>query len=85
MNIYAHDSHIFYWVGEEETPEDGVVRMFASRGSLVYRAPRDGSGYLSHAVGKVAFGNTRYISTNPQNDSNLVGLPNNDTLLLICK
>lgn len=86
MNIFANDSHIFYWVGEEETPEDGVVRMFASKGSLIYKAYRDGSGYYSPAVGKMEFGQTRYIRTrNPEHDSNLVGLPNEDVLLLLCK
>ena len=85
MNIYVHDSHIFYWVGEEETPEDGVVRMFASKGSLIYRAPRNGSGYKTHAVGEVSFGDTKHIITTPEHDSNLVGFPNNDVLVLICK
>ena len=60
--------------------------MFASKGSIPYYAPRDGSGYVSHQLGKVNYGETRYIVTaNPEHNSNLVGLPNNDVLLTICK
>ncbi len=86
IGIFVNDSHIYYWWGEEA--EDGVggyVRMFASRGSIPYYAPRDGSGYVSHQLGKVNYGDTKYIVTkNPKNNSNLVGLPNNDALVTIC-
>ena len=85
MGIFINDSHIYYWIGEESNDGvNGVVRMFASKGSLIYSAPRDGSGYVTGSVGKVKFGNTKYIVTNPYNDSNLVGLPNNDVLAAIC-
>ena len=87
MGIYAHDSHIYYWAGEEaKDGTGGYVRMFASKGSIPYYAPRDGSGYVSHQLGKVNYGETRYIVTaNPEHNSNIVGLPNNDVLLTICK
>lgn len=54
LGIWVNDSHIYYWSNEEA--KDGVggyVRMFASRGSIPYYAPRDGSGYVSHALGKL--------------------------------
>lgn len=86
MGIFINDSHIYYWIGEESGDGiGGYVRMFASRGSIPYYAPRDGSGYVSHQVGKVNYGETKYIVTrNPKNNSNLVGLPNNDALVTIC-
>lgn len=86
MNIFVNDSHIYYWIGEEsDDGRGGYVRMFASRGSIPYYAPRDGSGYVTHAVGKVNFGNTVYIAPRKKKrDSNLVGLPNNDVLVTIC-
>ena len=59
--------------------------MFASKGSIPYFAPRDGSGYVSRALGKINYGETKYIRTqNPENDSNTAGLPNNDALVTIC-
>lgn len=65
--------------------EGGYVRMFASSGSISYYAPRDGSGYVSHALGKINYGDTKYVQTkNPKNDSNLAGLPNRDVLVTIC-
>ena len=86
LGIWVNDSHIFCWSNEEA--KDGVggyVRMFASRGSIPYYAPRDGSGYVSHQLGKINYGDTQYIKTrNPEHDSNLVGLPNNDVLVTIC-
>ena len=86
LGIWFNDSHIYYWSNEEA--KDGVggyVRMFASAGSIPYYAPRDGSGYVSHALGKVNFGDTKNIRTrDPKHDSNLSGLPNEDVLLAIC-
>jgi hypothetical protein len=86
LGIWVNDSHIYYWSNEEA--KDGVggyVRMFASRGSIPYYAPRDGSGYVSRALGKVNYGKTKHISTfEPCHNSNLVGLPNEDVLLTIC-
>ena len=86
MGIYINDSHIYYWTGEEaKDGEGGYVRMFASKGSIPYYAPRNGSGYVSHALGKVNYGDTKYIQTeNPKDDSNLAGLPNRDMLVTIC-
>ncbi len=85
MGIFINDSHIYYWIGEEANDGvNGTVRMFASKGSLIYSAPRDGSGYVTGSVGKVKFGETKYLVTNPYHDSNLVGLPNNDALAAIC-
>lgn len=86
LGIWVNDSHIYYWSNEEaKDGTGGYVRMFASRGSIPYYAPRDGSGYVSHALGKINYGDTRYIETrNPEHDSNLVGLPNEDALLTIC-
>lgn len=86
MGIYINDSHIYYWTREEaKDGKGGYVRMFASRGSIPYYAPRNGSGYVSHALGKINYGDTKYIQTkNPHNDSNLVGLPNNDVLVTVC-
>lgn len=53
--------------------------MFALKGSIPYYAPRDGSWYVLHALGKVNYGEIKYIKTsNPQYDSNLYGYPNND-------
>jgi len=87
MGIFVNDSHIYYWIGEEASDQKGgYVRMFASKGSIPYYAPRDGSGYVSHALGKVNFGDTKNIMTkNPNHDSNTVGLPNNDVLVTICR
>ena len=86
MKIWVNDSHIYFWTGEEA--KDGVggyVRMFALKGSIPYYAPRDGSGYVSHALGKVNYGETQNIVTrNPEHDSNLYGYPNKDVLLTIC-
>jgi len=82
MGIWAFDSHIYFWIGEEA--KDGVggyVRMFAVKGSIPYYAPRDGSGYVSHALGKINYGET---NVNPENDSNLYGYPNEDVLLTTC-
>ena len=87
IGLYAHDSHIFIWIGEEAADGvNGFVRMFASRGSIPYYAPRDGSGYLAgNGSYKVNYGDTKYISTvNPDHDSNLAGLPNNDVLFAVC-
>ena len=86
MGIFINDSHIYYWTGEEAKDEKGgYVRMFASRGSIPYYAPRDGSGYVSHALGKVNYGDTKYIQvSNKEYDSNTVGLPNNDALVTVC-
>ena len=86
MNIFVNDSHIYYWIGEEsDDGKGGYVRMFASKGSIPYYAPRDGSGYVSHSMGKINYGNTRYIAVKKKKrDSNLVGLPNNDALVTIC-
>ena len=45
MHIWANDSHIYFWTGEEA--KDGVggyVRMFALKGSIPYYSPRDGKG-----------------------------------------
>ena len=70
---------------EAKDGKGGYVRMFASRGSIPYYAPRDGSGYVSHALGKINYGNTRYVQTkNPKRNSNLAGLPNRDVLVTIC-
>lgn len=85
MGIWANDSHIYFWAGEEAG--DGVggyVRMFALKGSIPYYAPRDGSGYVSHRLGKVNYGETKNIITNPEHDSNLYGAPNEDVLLTVC-
>ena len=86
MGIFLNDSHIYYWIGEESKDgKGGYVRMFASAGSIPYYAPRDGSGYVSHQLGKINYGDTKYIRTkNPEHDSNLAGLPNNDVLVTIC-
>ena len=86
LGIWANDSHIFFWSNEEAGDgEGGYVRMFASRGSIPYYASRDGSGYVSDALGKINYGKTEKIKTlNPKDDSNLAGLPNNDVLLTIC-
>lgn len=85
MNIWENDSHIYFWSNAEaEDGEGGLVRMFALRGSIPYYAPRDGSGYVSHALGKVNYGETKYISTSPEHDSNLLGYPNEDVLLTVC-
>ena len=86
MGIFVNDSHIYFWTGEEaKNGNGGYVRMFASKGSIPYYAPRNGSSYVSHALGKVNYGDTKYIQTKNQNDdSNLVGLPNNDALVTIC-
>lgn len=86
MGIWVNDSHIYFWTGEEAG--DGVggyVRMFALKGSIPYYAPRDGSGYVSHRLGKINYGETIYIITsNPEHDSNLYGYPNEDVLLTVC-
>ena len=59
MGIFVNDSHIYYWIGEEASDQQGgYVRMFASKGSIPYYAPRDGSGYVSNALGKVNYGDT---------------------------
>jgi len=86
MGIFVNDSHIYYWTGEEaKDGEGGYVRMFASKGSIPYYAPRNGSGYVSSSLGKVNYGNTRYIKTkNPKHNSNTAGLPNNDALVTVC-
>lgn len=86
IGIFVNDSHIYYWTNEEaKDGEGGYVRMFASSGSIPYYAPRDGSGYVSHALGKINYGDTKYVQTkNPKNDSNLAGLPNRDVLVTIC-
>ncbi|MBR6355967.1 MAG: hypothetical protein IKR92_03835 [Alphaproteobacteria bacterium] len=98
MGIWVNDSHIYYWTGEEA--KDGVggyVRMFAAKGSIPYYAPRDGSGYVSHRVGKINYGETKNIvpvivntetgdiMLDTDHDSNLAGLPNNDALVTICR
>ncbi len=86
LRIWSNDSHIFFWAGEEAKDGEGTyVRMFAAQGSIPYYAPRDGTGYVSHALGKVDFGKTKRIRTrNPKHDSNLVGMPNNDVLQALC-
>lgn len=86
LGIFVNDSHIYYWTGEEaKDGKGGYVRMFASRGSIPYYAPRDGSGYVSHALGKINYGNTKYVQTkNPKRNSNLAGLPNRDVLVTVC-
>lgn len=86
MNIWINDSHIYFWTGEEAKDEiGGYVRMFALKGSIPYYAPRDGSGYVSHQLGKINYGETKYIVTkNPEHNSNLYGYPNEDVLLTIC-
>ena len=85
MGIFVNDSHIYYWIGEEANDgKGGYVRMFASKGSIPYYAPRDGSGYVSHALGKVNFGDTKYIPVKFWRNSNLSGLPNEDVLVTIC-
>ena len=87
MGIWVNDSHIFYWTnGEASDGVGGYVRMFATRGSIPYYAPRDGSGYVSHKLGKIRYGNTKNIRVYPKEfDSNLTGMPNNDVLLTICR
>ncbi len=85
FGLWENDSHIYFWIGEEA--KDGVggyVRMFALKGSIPYYAPRDGSGYVSHALGKVNYGDTKYIVTDPEHDSNLYGYPNEDVLVTVC-
>ena len=86
MNIWENDNHIYFWTGEEaKDKKGGYVRMFALKGSIPYYAPRDGSGYVSHALGKINYGETKYIKvSNQQYDSNLYGYPNNDVLVTIC-
>ena len=86
MNIWENDSHIYFWTGEEaKDKKGGYVRMFALKGSIPYYAPRDGSGYVSHALGKINYGETKYIKvSNQQYDSNLYGYPNNDVFVTIC-
>lgn len=84
LGIWANDSHIFFWTDEEAKDGQGTyVRMFAAEGSIPYYAPRDGSGYVSHALGHINFGETRYISA--RHDSNKAGLPNNDVVMTICR
>lgn len=87
LNIWLNDSHIFFWTGEEAKDGEGTyVRMFAAKGSIPYYAPRDGSSYVSHTLGKVDFGETKYIITeNPEHDSNLADMPNNDILRVLCR
>ena len=84
--LFVNDSHIYYWTSEEaKDGKGGYVRMFASKGSIPYYAPRDGSGYVSHALGKINYGDTKYVQTkNPKRNSNLAGLPNRDVLVTIC-
>ena len=85
LGLYVNDSHIYYWTGEEA--KDGVggyVRMFATKGSIPYYVPRDGSGYFSQQLGKINYGETKNIVTSRKHDSNLVGLPNNDALVALC-
>ena len=85
MGIYARDSHLFYWVGEEyKDGQQGFVRMFASKGSIPYFAPRNGEGYVSKRLGHINYGDTKHIKTRQDRDSNIVGLPNNDVLFAIC-
>ena len=85
MGLYAEDSHLFFWTGEEyKDGKQGFVRMFASKGSIPYFAPRSGEGYVSQRLGNINYGETKYVVTKPENDSNLVGLPNEDVLMAIC-
>lgn len=86
LGIWINDSHIFYWSNKEaEDGQGGYVRMFATEGSIPYYAPRNGSGYVSRALGKVEYGKTKNIQTrNIRHNSNLSGLPNNDALVTIC-
>lgn len=86
LGIYEEDSHIFYWTSTEV--KDGkrtVVRMFAAKGSIPYFAPRSGEGYTSQSLGNINYGESKYIRTrDPNHDSNIVGLPNEDVLMAIC-
>lgn len=93
MNIWENDSHLYFWTGEEAKDKvGGYVRMFALKGSIPYYAPRDGSGYVSHKLGKINYGETKNVSVVdintrkplPEYDSNLHGYPNNDVLVTIC-
>ena len=87
MGIFVYDSHIYYWTNKEANDGNGgYVRMFASKGSIPYYAPRDGSGYVSQAMGKINYGDTKYIKLrNIFKDSNFLSrLPNNDALVTVC-
>lgn len=86
LGIWKNDSHLFFWTGEEAKDGKGTyIRMFAAKGSIPYYAPRNGSGYVSQKLGHVRFGETKYIGTsNPDHDSNIVGMPNEDILQTIC-
>lgn len=86
LGIWKNDSHIFFWAGEEANDGKGTyVRMFAAKGTIPYYAPRNGRGYVSKALGHINFGETKYIRTSPEHDSNIVGMPNNDVILAICR
>ncbi len=86
MGIWVNDSHIYYWTSNEAKDEKGgYVRMFALKGSIPYYAPRDGSGYVSNKLGKINYGNTKYVVPEYwQINSNIHGAPNEDALLTIC-